>query len=140
MRRPFSIGPAVVGRLTLAIGCMTVAPATAQMTPTDGDWTRGDPARCEFGIDSPDLAIRIRDGVLHGLESACDLTNPVPVRDMDATLYDMTCQGEGESWSYRLFAAINNDGTLTLIQNGWTSVMQRCEPTAPTQADPIPAK
>lgn len=120
----------------LTLSCGVATPALAQGTMFDGDWTDGNPAACVIGSDSENVGTRIRDGVLYGIESACRMTNPVTVRDMAAVLYDMDCAGEGESWSYRLLLMRNDDGTLTLLGNGWTRVMQGC--AAPSAAPTLP--
>jgi hypothetical protein len=34
-------------------------------------------------------------------EETCSLRNPVPVRGMDATLYDVSCRGDSLNYEYR---------------------------------------
>ena len=36
-----------------------------------------------------------------GCEQICSPTKPTPVRGMKALLYDVICEGEGETWTYR---------------------------------------
>jgi hypothetical protein len=100
--------------------------ATGQTSPYDGDWTIGNPAACAVGTDSVNFAFRIGDGLLRGVESACRMTNPVAVRDLGATLYDMECQGEGDSWTYRNFLMLDREGALVMINDGYVSILSRC--------------
>lgn len=100
--------------------------ATAQTGPYDGDWTIGDPAACAVGMDNTNFAFRIADGQIRGVESACRMTNPVEIRGLGATLFDMECAGEGESWSYRNFLMIDRQGDLIMINDGDVSILSRC--------------
>jgi len=123
------------GLLLPALG-LAAAGAAAQPTPFDGDWTMGNPANCAIGMDHADFAFRIGGGQMQGIESVCRMTNPVPVRDLGATLYDMDCQGEGERWSYRNFLMLNREGALVMINDGDVTILARCTgylgPTGPS--------
>ncbi|MGH1576761.1 hypothetical protein [Planktotalea sp.] len=71
-------------------------------------------------------ALQIKDGQFFGVESACDLTNPTPVRDMNATLFDMICSAEGETFSERILIMHTEDGVLTVRDQGYVSELTRC--------------
>ena len=114
----------------LGLWLLATAPALAQATPYDGLWTAGNPLACVEGRDSPDFAVRIEAGVFTGLESSCEMTHPVAVRDMGATLYDMVCVGEGAEWTYRALFATALTGALIQLADGEVIVRQRCR-TAP---------
>ena len=100
--------------------------ATAQTTAFDGDWAMGDPAACVVGTDNANLALRIQNGALNFYESACALTNPTAVRGMEATLFDLQCNGEGETWSYRALFMIDHQDALIFVQNGSVQILPRC--------------
>ena len=51
----------------------------------------------EASLGSDGGALAIRNGTLIGVETSCALTKPVNVRDMDAVLYDLECESEGET-------------------------------------------
>jgi hypothetical protein len=71
-------------------------------------------------------ALKIEDDVFFGVESQCRMTRATNVRDMDATLYDMDCTGEGEDWTQRaLFMRAADDG-LILVWNGFAFKYDRC--------------
>ncbi|HFE39631.1 MAG TPA: hypothetical protein ENK06_14650 [Gammaproteobacteria bacterium] len=77
----------------------------------------------DVGVDGGALAIR--GNKLHGVENVCTMTNPTRVRDMDATLYDLDCWGEGEKWKSRIML-MKTDGGLLHIGNGYASKWFRC--------------
>lgn len=79
---------------------------------------------CEqVGMDGGALAIR--NGVFYGVESRCDLTNPVDVRGMNATLYDADCTGEGDVYSYRMMVMKTQQG-ITIVNDGWATPLKAC--------------
>lgn len=71
-------------------------------------------------------ALAIRDGKLIGVESVCEMSNPVSVRDMDAVLYDLECMSEGESVTERLLVARSDTGVIVL-RNGFAAYWRTCE-------------
>lgn len=77
-------------------------------------------------IGSDGGALAIRDGVFYGVESACTLTKPTPVNGMSAMLYDAECNGEGESYGFRVMFMALGDG-LAMIQDGAVSELERCD-------------
>ncbi|MCP5073753.1 MAG: hypothetical protein GY947_10730 [Rhodobacteraceae bacterium] len=77
-----------------------------------------------IGMDGGALAIK--EGMFHGVENSCELTNPVKIRGMSATLYDAVCQGEGESYSYRLMLLKTEKG-VAFVKDGVVSSLVRCQ-------------
>lgn len=71
-------------------------------------------------------ALAVKDGTFFGLESACELTNPVNIRDMNARLFDAVCTGEGESYSYRLML-MKKEGGLIFAQDGFAFELVSCD-------------
>lgn len=71
-------------------------------------------------------AMAVKDGVFYGIESSCDLTNPVNVRDMEAMLFDAVCTAEGETYEHRLMLMKTKTG-LVFVQNGFAFELKRCE-------------
>lgn len=89
----------------------------------DADWAEGWDCR-SVGMDGG--ALEVRDGMFFGVESACELTNPVTVRDLDATLFDAVCSGEGESYGYRMMLMRTANGIATVRSGGEMSRLIRC--------------
>lgn len=70
-------------------------------------------------------AMEIRSGKLRGVESLCLMKNPIAVRGMEAVLYDLECNGEGETWSNRLML-LKQKGGLLYIQDGFATQWRHC--------------
>ena len=98
-------------------------PQAALALPWDGTYRLGEDADCEAEGGS----LRIEEGVLHGVESTCRMTDPVDVLDLDATLYVMDCEGEGQEWSERamLMKAAEGDA-IFLAWRGYVFRYDRC--------------
>ena len=117
MTRPFAFA------LSLALAGL---PVDAQSF--DGQYQVGS---CTAAIT--DSRMSIEGTSIRFWESACTLTNPVPVRDMgDATLFDAQCAGEGETWTYRLLvmsgaSAAVPDADLILLNATGAIAYQRCD-------------
>jgi len=71
-------------------------------------------------------ALAVKDGKFFGIESACELTNPVNIRDMNAGLFDAVCTGEGESYTYRLMLMKKPAG-LIFAQDGFAFELVSCD-------------
>ncbi|RDC74033.1 hypothetical protein DLJ49_04980 [Rhodovulum sp. 12E13] len=82
--------------------------------------------------------LRIEDDVLYGAESVCRMTDPVDVRDMDATLYDMVCTGEGMAWRERAMLMHGAEDELVLVWDGYAFAYPAC-PEAPIRPRPRPS-
>jgi hypothetical protein len=110
----------------LATSALLAAPALAG--PYDGLYRPDYP---EFSgwdctsVGSDGGALAIQDDILHGVENQCQLTNPVVVNGMDATLYDAVCAGEGEESTYRLMILRLPEG-VALIQDGFVNPLKSC--------------
>lgn len=77
-------------------------------------------------VGSDGGALAVQDGVYYGVESACQLTNPVAVNGMSAVLYDAECSGEGESYAKRLMLMRVPEG-LAVIQDGYVNLLRVCQ-------------
>jgi hypothetical protein len=71
-------------------------------------------------------AVAIGGGEIQGVENACSLSDPVEVRDMAATLFDMTCFGEGMSSTERVMLMTSDSGVY-VIRDGFVAEWERCE-------------
>lgn len=76
--------------------------------------------------------IPIGSGTYETCEETCTLTNPVAVRDMEATLYDEVCRGdwmENGSMSNRIMFIKQSSGQTRMfaIREGWTEQLERCK-------------
>ncbi|MEO0391351.1 MAG: hypothetical protein AAF218_10495 [Pseudomonadota bacterium] len=78
-------------------------------------------------VGSDGGALEIREGWFYGVESACELTNPVAVRDMGATLYDGVCSAEGTEYTERLMIMTAFDGAVIVVRKGFASRLLPCQ-------------
>ncbi len=87
------------------IATFALAAGTAGAGPYDGVFRPNyDFAKswdCE-AIGTQGGALAVNGRVFHGIGHNCALTDPVEVRDMNATLYDAECSGEGQDYRERL--------------------------------------
>lgn len=97
----------------------------AQDLSFDGLWRSNPNAACSAENGSG-TALRIEDEVLYGVENECRMTSPVNVRDMEAVLYDMECEGEGGSFTERAMFLRAADGGLYLVWNGYAFKYESC--------------
>ena len=109
-----------------------VLPQAAAALPWDGTYRTSADADCAEEGGS----LRIGEGVLHGIDSTCRMTDPVDVLDLDATLYVMQCEGEGQAWSERamLMAAAEGDA-IFLAWRGYVFRYDRCPAPEETSAE-----
>jgi len=115
--------------LALAIA----APVAA--TALEGRYKLTEGARCD-AEDGAGL-LRIENGVLYGARSRCRMTSPSDVRDMNATLYDMVCIGEGTGWEERALLMRAASGGLILVWEGYAFEYEACpEPPVRPRARP----
>lgn len=111
-----------------AAAFVALLPALAHTTPYDGlykpadsDYWTCDPER--VGEDRHALAIE--GDKLYGVENTCTLTNAVPVREMNATLYDAKCSAEGSTYAYRLILMRHANGVF-VIEDGFAAEWLNC--------------
>ena len=120
-------------RMTFAHFGLVVAllPAAAFANPYDGVYKQTANAECALvGVDGGSL--KIEDNIFYGVEVECRMSNPVDVDQMDATLYEMQCSGEGESWTERaMLMADAEDTGLYMVWNGYAFRYDRCEAPNP---------
>jgi len=104
---------------------MAAAPALA--LEVEGRYRAHPEADCEAG-DGVEGFIRIEDGVFHGLSGTCEMRNPVNVRDMNAQLFDMACEGANPNfqWTERALFMEGAEGGLILAWNGYAFQYERC--------------
>jgi len=76
-------------------------------------------------VGSDGGAISIKGKKFFGVESFCAMTNPVKVRDFNATLYDLDCSGEGEKWNSRMMF-MHKEGGIYIVQKGSVGKWERC--------------
>lgn len=110
-------------RLSLALMAL---PGLALAGPYDGVYRQAANAECSL-VGADGGSIEIRDGIFHGVEMSCRMTNPINVVNMDATLYNMICSGEGQSWEERamMMNAAEGDGVI-MLWDGYAFVYERC--------------
>ncbi len=111
---------------------LTLAPGMALAGPWDGAYRQGSDTDCtRFGVEGG--AIRIQDNTFYGNEAICHMRQPVEVRNMNATLYDMYCEGylgeDGlppEPWEARMMMMRGPDEGLYMIWDGYAFQFERC--------------
>lgn len=75
----------------------------------------------DVGMDGGSL--QIEGNNLIGVENFCELSQPTPVRGMDAVLYDANCAAEGEEYSLRVMLLRQRMGVYVITEDGvadWT--------------------
>ncbi len=111
----------------------TPAPATAQGL-FDGLFRVG-----QCGAQPGDTEMTISGTHMQFYETSCDLSNPTPVHGMgDATLYDVSCTGEGENWTARYLVMSDWDGGVILVQEGLATTFSRCSGAPAAYPGPAP--
>ena len=114
-------------------------PQAALALPWDGTYRLSEDADCEK-VGEEGGALHIGEGVLQGVGSSCRMTEPVDVLDLDATLYVMACEGEGETWTERamLMRAAEGDA-IYLAWRGYVFRYDRCPEPEGASAEERPA-
>lgn len=110
-------------QLTLGL---SVLPILLAASPYDGVYKQIANAECALvGVDGGSL--KIEGDIFYGVEVECRMTNPVEIEDMDATLYEMQCSGEGATWSERAMLMPDAEDTgLYMIWSGYAFRYDRC--------------
>jgi len=109
-----------------ALACAVLALAAAPVCADyDGRYRLSPDADCS-DLSTSEGLLRIDEGVFEGAESACRMTDPLAVRGMDATLYDMVCTGEGLTWTERAMLMRAADGGLILVWDGYAFAYPAC--------------
>ena len=116
-------------KTNLRILCLGVCvfPAILAASPYDGVYKQTANAECSLvGVDGG--ALKIEDNIFYGVEVECRMTSPVDVTDMDATLYEMQCSGEGETWTERALMMPDAEDTgLYMVWKGYAFRYDRCD-------------
>lgn len=71
-------------------------------------------------------AMQIKDKVFYGVESACTLSNERSI-GIGAGLFDVTCEGEGDTWQDQYILKLDEWGRLGWMSNDQVSVLEACE-------------
>lgn len=111
---------------------LTLLPVAAIAGPWDGTYRQGEDADCtRVGVEG--AAIRIQDNTFYGNEAVCQMRQPIEVRNMHATLYDMYCEGylgeDGQPpqpWEARTMVMRGPDEGLYMIWDGYAFQFDRC--------------
>ncbi len=69
----------------------------------------------DLGMDGGALAIQGNRFI--GVENACTLEKPININGMEATIYNASCSGEGESYSLRMIL-MKHDRGIYVITDG----------------------
>jgi len=94
--------------------------ALAQSSVFDGRWGLQDMPEClsEDGMSSLCPILTIQNGAFLGEESVCAMTLLAVVPGMEsAAVYDFSCRGEGDTWSFRSLMHRDNQNRLTLLDD-----------------------
>ena len=115
--------------LPLICAAATLWVSGASAGEYDGIYRQSADADCTL-VGQDGGALKIADSVFSGVDSQCTMSRPVKVRDMNATLFDMVCSGEGTNWVERALFMTAVDGGLIMAWNGYAFKYDRC-----TEAD-----
>lgn len=108
--------------LSLMIGGLMATAATAQDITGTFDLSQ---AACKQ--TASDGRVTVTGNTIQFWESQCRLSNPTTLRGItSAKLYDVTCSGEGDTWTYRILLGTQYDGGLVLYREGGGTVYVRC--------------
>lgn len=102
-------------------------PAILAADTYDGVYKQTANAECSLvGVDGGSL--KIAENIFYGVEVECLMTNPIDVDEMDATLYQMQCSGEGSNWTDRAMMMLDAEGAgIYMIWDGYAFRYDRCE-------------
>lgn len=123
---------------------MTLAGASPQSAGEPKDHTEADPELAglldalqgkyrpvpswdcgEVGSDGGATAIEGR--VLYGLETACELGNPIVIGQQGAVLFEASCSGEGMTWEDEYLLRLDQWGSLIVSSLQGAALWQACE-------------
>lgn len=117
--------------------CLATTAAAAEF---DGVYKQAADSDCSLvGVDGG--ALKIAENTFHGVESTCEMTEPVNVNEMKAVLYTMKCTGKRGDWSARAMLVHAADGGVIMVWDGYAFKYDACpDPDAPNPvAKSLPA-
>jgi len=80
---------------------------------------------CSDPLSDNRVTLRGQQVLFH--EAECDLTNGVAVTGMEgAATFDLVCEGEGDTWTERVFLQPSFDGGLIMVRRQFAQVIPRC--------------
>lgn len=96
--------------------------------PFDGVYRGGEGAMgCDLAFQFSDGGPTvIKNNQISGVESLCDLTNPVQIRGINGILYDAKCEAESEVSTSRMMFVKAANG-LFMHRRDWVIKLERCE-------------
>ncbi|WP_247227152.1 hypothetical protein [Yoonia sp. F2084L] len=114
-------------KLSHIYAVVAMAPAALFAGPYDGVYRQTANAECSLvGVDGGSL--KIENNIFYGVEVECRMTSPVDIVDMDATLYEMQCSGDGQTWTERAMLMPDAEDTgLYMIWSGYAFRYDRCD-------------
>ena len=104
---------------------LAVAAIPAAAGEFDGVYKQTIGSDCtRMGVDGG--ALVIRENVLFGIESRCEMEEGERLRGLDAVLYDMACTAEGVDWTAPAILMHAAEGGLILVWRGYAFAYDRC--------------
>ena len=108
------------------LALLLAMPLAVQALPWDGTYRLSEGADCDR-VGEEGGALRIGGGVFEGVGATCRMTEPVDVLDLDATIYVLDCDGEGETWSERaMFMRAAEGDAIFVLWRGYAFRYERC--------------
>ncbi len=105
---------------------LLMVPVAVQALPWDGTYRLSEGADCDR-VGEEGGALRIGGGVFEGVGATCRMTEPVDVLDLDATIYVLDCEGEGETWTERaMFMRAAEGDAIFILWRGYAFRYERC--------------
>jgi hypothetical protein len=114
-----------------AVLALALAPGLAVATPYDGLYRPNYDFAASWDCTTVGMeggALAIEDDRLIGVETGCELADPVEVRGMNAVLYDATCGGEGEVYEERVMLMAHAFGVY-VIRDAMVADWLSCDAT-----------
>ena len=110
--------------IALALALM---PTLMWASPYDGVYKQTANAECALvGVDGG--ALKIEDDIFYGVEVECRMENPLELTEMNATVYEMQCIGEGTTWKESAILMPDAEANgLYMIWRGYAFRYDRCE-------------
>ena len=123
------------------LALLLMVPAAVQALPWDGTYRLSQGADCDR-VGEEGGALRIGGGVFEGVGATCHMTEPVDVLDLDATIYVLDCEGEGDTWTERaMFMRAAEGDAIFILWRGYAFRYERCPmPDDASSAGDAPAE